>query len=88
MRMIILGVIAASSLSTAALAAEGAVLKLKTATTTEQFIQEGSAWRCKADICISGEVKALPPVRVCRKLVATLGPATALKYRGKDLDAA
>lgn len=67
---------------------ESASLKLKTATTTEQFIHEGVVWRCKGDACSALTVPSLPVGRACRKLAGQLGEVTAFSYRGKSLDEA
>ncbi|MDR6625989.1 CC_3452 family protein [Caulobacter segnis] len=65
---------------------EGAWLKLKTPATSEQFIQDGSVWRCKAEVCTTTKVRALPVARACRKLAGQLGELTAFNYRGEPLD--
>lgn len=65
---------------------EGAWLKLKTPATTEQFIQDGSVWRCKAELCTTTKVRALPVARACRKLAGQLGELTAFNYRGEPLE--
>lgn len=65
---------------------EGAWLKLKTPATTEQFIQDGSVWHCKAELCTTTKVRALPVARACRKLAGQLGELTAFNYRGEPLD--
>jgi hypothetical protein len=65
---------------------EGAWLKLKTPATSEQFIQDGSVWRCKDHLCTTTKVRALPVARACRKLAGQLGELTAFNYRGEPLD--
>ncbi|WP_066683939.1 hypothetical protein [Caulobacter sp. CCH9-E1] len=65
---------------------EGAWLKLKTPPTTAQFIQDGSVWRCKDDMCSTTKVRALPVARACRKLAGQLGELTAFNYRGEPLE--
>jgi hypothetical protein len=67
---------------------QSASLKLKTAATTEQFIHEGSVWRCKDDACSSLTVPSLPIARACRRLAGQVGELTAFSYRGKSLDEA
>lgn len=78
----------AGSLASPALAAdsEGAWLKLKTPVSTDHFIQDGSVWRCKADMCTATKVRALPVARACRKLAGQLGELTAFNYRGEPLE--
>lgn len=88
MRIFLTVLVAASALSTAALAAEGAVLKLKAPAKVANLIQDGAAWRCTGDVCAAPQVKALPIGRACRKIAAELGALTAFNYRGEDLDAA
>ena len=88
MRIFLTTLIAASALSTAAFAAEGAVLKLKAPAKVASLIQDGAAWRCTADVCAAPQVKALPIGRACRKVVAELGAVASFNYRGEDLDAA
>lgn len=88
MRIFLTTLVAATSLSTAALAAEGAVLKLKAPAKVPNLIQDGAAWRCNGDVCAAPQVKALPIGRACRKIVAELGAVAAFNYRGEDLDAA
>jgi hypothetical protein len=65
---------------------EGAWLKLKTPVSTDHFIQDGSVWRCKADVCTATKVRALPVARACRKLAGQLGELTAFNYRGEPLE--
>ena len=65
---------------------QSASLKLKTATTTEQFIHEGSVWRCKDDACSALTVPSLPIGRACRRVAGQIGEVTAFNYRGKSLD--
>jgi hypothetical protein len=65
---------------------EGAWLKLKTPISTDHFIQDGSVWRCKADVCTATKVRALPVGRACRKLAGQLGELTAFNYRGEPLE--
>jgi len=65
---------------------ESASLKLKTATTTEQFIHEGSVWRCKSDACSAAQVPSLPIGRACRRVASQIGEVTMFNYRGKSLD--
>lgn len=88
MRMFLAAFVAASALSTGAMAAEGAVLKLKAPAKVESLIHDGSAWRCTGDACASSQVKSMPIGRTCRKLAAELGEIVAFNYRGKELDAA
>lgn len=79
-------VLAGLSASPAFAASEGASLKLKTPTTMEQFIQDGSVWRCKDDLCTTTKVRSLPVARACRKLAGQLGELSAFDYRGQSLD--
>ncbi len=67
---------------------EGAWLKLKTPVSTDHFIQDGSVWRCKDDVCTTTKVRALPVARACRKLAGQLGELAAFNYRGEPLDEA
>lgn len=75
-----------SSSSAFAADTEGAWLKLKTPAATEQFIQDGSVWRCKGELCTTTKVRALPVARACRKLAGQLGELAAFNYRGEPLD--
>jgi hypothetical protein len=92
MRIFIAALVAASSLSTAALAApmaaEGAIIKLQGPAKVASLIQDGAAWRCTGDTCAAPQVKSLPIGRACRKIVAELGPVAAFTYRGAELDPA
>lgn len=88
MRIFLTTLIAASALSTAAFAAEGAVLKLAAPAKVPSLIQDGAAWRCTGDICAAPQVKALPIGRACRKIAAELGAVVSFNYRGEELDAA
>lgn len=88
MRIFLATLVAASALSTAAFAAEGAVLKLKAPAKVASLIHEGAAWRCTGDVCAAPQVKALPISRACRKIAAELGAIATFNYRGEDLDAA
>src|SRR5947207_1002580 len=88
MRIFIAALVAASSLSTAALAAEGAIIKLQGPAKVASLIQDGAAWRCTGDTCAAPQVKSLPIGRACRKIAAELGPVAAFTYRGAELDAA
>ena len=88
MRIFVTALVAASALSTGALAAEGAVLKLKGPSKAPTLIQDGAMWRCNGDICAAPQVKSLPIGRACRKVAAELGAVAAFNYRGEDLDAA
>lgn len=67
---------------------EGAWLKLKTPASMDQFIQDGSVWRCKDDVCTTTKVRVLPVARACRKLAGQLGELAAFNYRGEPLDEA
>jgi len=89
MRIFIAALVAASALSSAALAAaEGAVIKLQAPAKVPSLIQDGAAWRCTGDVCAAPQVKALPIGRACRKVAAELGAVAAFNYRGVELDAA
>jgi hypothetical protein len=88
MRIFLTTLIAVSALSTAAFAAEGAVLKLKAPAKVPSLIQDGAVWRCTGDVCASPQVKALPVGRACRKIAGELGAVVSFNYRGVDLDAA
>lgn len=88
MRIFIAALVAASAMSSAALAAEGAVLKLQAPSKVPSLIQDGAAWRCNGDTCAAPQVKSLPIGRACRKVAAELGAVSAFNYRGVDLDAA
>lgn len=88
MRIFLTVLVAASALSTAALAAEGAVLKLKAPAKVVNLIHDGAAWRCTGEVCAAPQVKALPIGRACRKIAAELGALASFNYRGEDLDAA
>jgi hypothetical protein len=88
MRIFLTTLIAASALSTAAFAAEGAVLKLTAPAKVPSLIQDGAAWRCTGDVCVAPQVKALPIGRACRKIAAELGAVVSFNYRGAELDAA
>jgi len=88
MRIFITALVAASALSTAALAAEGAVIKLQAPAKVPSLIQDGAAWRCTGDVCAAPQVKSLPIGRACRKIAAELGAVAAFNYRGAELDAA
>jgi hypothetical protein len=86
MRMFIAALVAASAMSSAALAAEGAVLKLKAPSKAPTLIQDGALWRCNGDVCAASQVKSLPIGRACRKVAAELGAVATFNYRGVDLD--
>jgi hypothetical protein len=88
MRIFIAALVAASAMSSAALAAEGAVLKLKAPSKLPTLIQDGALWRCNGDVCAAPQVKSLPVGRACRKVVAELGAVSTFNYRGEELDAA
>jgi len=88
MRIFLTTLVAASALSTAAFAAEGAVLKLKATAKVPSLIQDGAAWRCNGEVCAAPQVKALPIGRACRKVAAELGAVASFNYRGEELDAA
>jgi hypothetical protein len=88
MRIFIAALVAASAMSSAALAAEGAVLKLKAPSKVPTLIQDGAMWRCNGDVCAAPQVKSLPIGRACRKVAAELGAVVSFNYRGADLDAA
>jgi hypothetical protein len=88
MRIFVTALVAASALSTAAFAAEGAVIKLKAPSKVPTLIQDGAAWRCNGDICAAPQVKSLPIGRACRKIAAELGAVATFNYRGEELDAA
>ncbi|PTS81855.1 MULTISPECIES: CC_3452 family protein [unclassified Caulobacter] len=88
MRIFFTTLLAASALATGALAAEGAVLKLKAPAKVPSLIQDGAAWRCNGDVCAAPQVKALPIGRACRKIAAELGAVASFNYRGETLDEA
>lgn len=88
MRIFVTALVAASALSTAAFAADGAVLKLKAPSKVPTLIQDGAAWHCNGDICAAPQVKSLPIGRACRKIAAELGAVATFNYRGEELDAA
>jgi hypothetical protein len=88
MRIFIAALVAASAISSGALAAEGAVVKLKAPSKVPTLIQDGAAWRCNGDVCAAPQVKALPAARACRKIAAELGAIETFNYRGEQLDAA
>lgn len=88
MRIFVAALVAASALSSAALAAEGAVLKLKAPAKVPTLIQDGAMWRCNGEVCAAPQVKSLPIGRACRKVAAELGAVVSFNYRGADLDAA
>ena len=88
MRIFIAALVAASAMSSAALAAEGAVVKLQTPAKVPTLIQDGAAWRCNGDVCASPQVKSLPIGRACRKVAGELGAVVTFNYRGVELDAA
>lgn len=89
MRIFVAALVAASALSTAALAgAEGAVIKLQAPAKVPNLIQDGAAWRCTGDVCAAPQVKSLPIGRACRKIAAELGAVVSFNYRGAELDAA
>ena len=88
MRIFIAALVAASAMSSAALAAEGAVIKLQAPSKTPTLIQDGALWRCNGDVCAAPQVKSLPAGRACRKVVAELGAVSTFNYRGEELDAA
>ena len=70
----------------AALGPEGAWLKLASVTTVDHIVFDGAVWRCQADVCFSPRVKALPPLRSCKRLVRQIGAVTAFNYRGEALE--
>ena len=88
MRIFVAALVAASAMSSAALAAEGAVIKLKAPSKAPTLILDGAAWRCTADVCAAPQVKSLPIGRACRKIAAELGAIVTFNYRGEELDAA
>ena len=88
MRIFIAALVAASAMSSAALAAEGAVLKLQAPSKAPTLILDGAAWRCTGEVCAAPQVKALPIGRACRKVAAELGAVASFNYRGAELDAA
>jgi hypothetical protein len=88
MRIFVTALVAASALSSAALAAEGAVLKLQAPSKVPTLIQDGAAWRCNLQVCAAPQVKSLPIGRACRKVAAELGAVATFNYRGEELDAA
>ena len=57
-------------------------LTLQTPTTQDHIVFDGAVWRCKADVCRSPQVKAMPPMRSCRRLVRELGPISGFGFRG------
>ena len=57
-------------------------LTLRAPTTQDHIVFDGAVWRCKADVCRSPQVKSLPPMRSCRRLVRELGPVSGFNYRG------
>ncbi|WP_426009410.1 CC_3452 family protein [Caulobacter sp. DWR2-3-1b2] len=61
---------------------QNAWLTLQTPTTQDHIVFDGAVWRCKADICRSPQVKAMPPMRSCRRLVRELGPISSFGFRG------
>ena len=88
MRIFFAALVAASAMSSAALAAEGAVIKLKAPSKAPNLILDGAAWRCTGDVCAAPQVKSLPIGRACRKVSAELGAIVSFNYRGEELDAA
>ena len=88
MRIFIAALVAASAMSSAALAAEGAVLKLQAPSKAPTLILDGAAWRCTGEVCAAPQVTALPIGRACRKVAAELGAVASFNYRGAELDAA
>jgi hypothetical protein len=88
MRIFVTALVAASALSSAALAAEGAVLKLQAPSKVPTLIQDGAMWRCNLQVCAAPLVKSLPIGRACRKVAAELGAVSTFNYRGEELDAA
>jgi hypothetical protein len=83
-------------LAVAALAATGGLamaetkpqngwLTLSAPTSQDHIVFDGAAWRCKADVCRSPQVKSLPPLRSCKRLARQLGAVTAFNYRGVAL---
>ena len=88
MRIFIAALVAASAMSSAALAAEGAVLKLQAPSKAPTLILDGAAWRCTGDVCAAPQVKSLPIGRACRKVAAELGAVVSFNYRCAELEAA
>ena len=60
-------------------------LTLSAPTTQDHIVFDGAVWRCKADVCRSPKVKALPALRSCKRLARELGPITSFGYRGVTL---
>ena len=88
MRIFVAALVAASAMSTVALAAEGAVIKLQAPAKVPTLIQDGAMWRCNGEVCAAPQVKSLPIGRACRKVAAELGAVVSFNYRGTELDAA
>jgi len=63
-------------------------LTLSAPTTQDHIVFDGAVWRCKADVCRSPKVKALPALRSCKRLARELGPITSFGYRGVTLSEA
>lgn len=68
-----------------ALKPEGGWLTLSAPTPQDHIVFDGAVWRCKADVCRSPKVKALPALRSCKRLARELGPITSFGYRGVTL---
>ena len=60
-------------------------LTLSAPTTQDHIVFDGAVWRCKADVCRSPKVKALPALRSCKRLARELGPISSFGYRGVTL---
>ena len=88
MRKFIRGVTFALAASSAALADESVgSLTLKTASDAKVIV-DGAVWKCLGEMCAATNVKSQPPLRVCQRVVAQLGQATAFTFRGKSLSEA
>lgn len=85
MRILILAVAALAATGGPALSEIKALngwLTLQAPTARDHIVFDGAAWRCKADTCRAPSVKALPPMRSCRRLARELGPISGFGYRG------
>jgi hypothetical protein len=86
MRAVALAALAAMAVAGSASAAgpaQNGWLTLKTKTTKDHLVIDGSVWTCKLDVCRAPKVRDLPPDRACRQLVGKLGAVTGFGYRGQ-----
>lgn len=87
MRTLVLGAALTACIAGSAVAAvkpAQAWLTLKSKTSTDHLVVDGSVWTCKVNVCRTIKVKAMPADQVCKELASKVGEITAFSYLGKD----